>query len=60
MSGPHILHDWSFEFSRAGGMYCVGRIANNRVWETTQVLSLITLDDHYQVTTRNTTYLLYW
>jgi hypothetical protein len=60
MSGPHILHNWAFDFTRAGSLYCSGTLANNRVWETTQILELITMEDHYQVRTRNSTYLLYW
>jgi hypothetical protein len=60
ISPPKILYNWSFEQDRNGSLYCVGSINNNREWETTQIMSVVTCFDHYEVATRNTIYHLYW
>jgi hypothetical protein len=62
MSSNHVfvLNDWKFETDRHGNLYCSGVLPNNRVWETTQIIRLYTLEDRYEVTTRNHTYHLYW
>ena len=54
------LHDWRFENESDGSMYLVGTKPSGTRWETTQVYSLITHEDHYEVWTRNNIYVLFW
>ena len=54
------LHFWRFEHESDGSMYLVGTKPNGSRWETTQVYSITTHEDHYEVWTRNNVYVLFW
>ena len=57
----YILNDWRFRQTHDGILYCSGTIGvYNKGWETSQVVSVHTYEDHYIVETLNSTYYLYW
>ena len=55
------LHDWNLERDDSGFIYVHGTLENGNSWETSPIVSMETMDDHYQVITEsNTIYRLYW
>ncbi len=57
----YTLYNWKFETDRTGySLYCVGDLYNGRGWETSSIVSMQTLRDGYEVTTRHSVYFLPW
>ncbi len=54
-----VLSNWRLDCRYDGSIYCIGDTPSGVRWETTQILALIDCRDHYVVTTRNSTYILY-
>jgi hypothetical protein len=57
---PTVLFNWRLDCRHDGTIYCIGDTPYGNRWETTQVLKMVTCEDHYYVTTRNSNYVLYW
>lgn len=54
------LHDWSLEKDDDGYIYIKGVLENGNNWITSDVISMINMDDHYKITTTSKTiYRLY-
>ena len=56
---PTVLSNWRLDCRHDGAMYCIGDTPCGTRWETSQILALIKRDDHYVVTTRNSSYIIY-
>ena len=55
------LHNWTLERDQEGYIYVQGTLENGNNWQTSPVVSMNTMDDHYEITTEsNTIYRLYW
>ena len=55
------LHDWNLERDADGYITVTGNLENGNSWQTSPMISIETMDDHYQVITEsNTIYRLYW
>jgi hypothetical protein len=53
------LYNWWIE-TEDHYIYVVGERRNGRLWETSEVVSIQTMPDHYRVHTENSVYKLFW
>ncbi len=55
------IHDWILVKDAESYIYLSGTLENGNAWQTSPIVSMITNEDHYEITTEsNTIYRAYW